>query len=125
MAYFQQLLDASDFFLPPSAAQAAQNLMQMFLARYAWLHTNLGQVAGTKRFGMRPKHHWAAHIGWLCQWQNPRTAWNYKAEDWIGRMARIGHSVSHATRASRVAVPLVHKYRCMLHLRMSRGYFED
>ena len=125
LGQFQQLLDGADLFLSRPAADAAQTCMQTFLARYAWLHTHLGHNAGTKRFAMRPKHHWAAHVGWLCQWQNPRSAWNYRSEDWIGRMSRIGHSVSHATRASRIAGPLLHKYRCMLHLRLTRGYFED
>ena len=94
--------------------KASANLRQS-LQHYVWLHKKSSE---TLRFPIRPKLHWCYHISQFCKYQNPKTQWTYKNEDWVGRIARIAHSSCHGTRTTHVAKGLHTKYRIMLHMRL-------
>ena len=60
----------------------------------------------------------------MGKFQNPRTQWTYKNEDFVGRLARIAHSCCHGTKGIKVAKSLHDKYRAMLHLRLTQYFGE-
>ena len=102
-------------FMPEEAADRIAYNMRKSLQHYAWLRSHSGD---TVRFPIRPKFHWCYHIAQFARFQNPRTQWTYKNEDWVGRIATMAHSISHGTKPTKVAKGLHAKYRVMLHLRL-------
>jgi hypothetical protein len=125
LGIFYELLESAGLFLDARQAAAALAAMRGALTHHAWLHTRYGIQDEASRFPLRPKLHWSLHIAEFARFQNPRSWWHYRAEDWVGRIATVAHSVAHGTRAIRIAGALVQKYRFLLHLRLVRGVCDD
>jgi len=122
LAGFYLVCEGQDMFMEPAAAEAAFQHMKVCLRGYAWLHL---QYEDTVRFPLFPKLHHCYHLAWFCRWQNPRSNWTYKNEDWVGKIATIAHSCSHGMKTVKLTHSLVEKYRIMLHLRMVRSIHDD
>ena len=121
LATLNMVCDSQDMFMTAESAEKAFTSMKRSLQHYAWLHINFQD---TQRFPIRPKFHFCYHIAYFARYQNPRTSWCYKNEDWVGRLARIAHSCSHGTGGVKVSASLHQKYLVMLHLRLTNAITE-
>lgn len=121
LATFYMVCDEQDMFMEQAAWETAFEMMKQCLQHYAWLH----RLENSVRFHLVPKLHFCYHLAWFCRWQNPRSFWTYKNEDWVGKMAKMAHSCSHGTRAVRLSASLVQKYITCLHIRLTRCVFDD
>ncbi len=108
-------------FMPTTVAGKVANAMRKTLQHYTWLRAH---NQDNMRFPIRPKFHWCYHIGEFARFQNPRTQWTYKNEDWVGQLATLAHNVSHGTRPNKLAQSLHTKARLMLHSRLMQSWTE-
>ena len=97
----------------------AEASMWAFLCHYQWLaHTNLEQRR--RLFFVQPKLHYAAHVGLLCKYYNPRSGWCYNDEDYNKRMALMVACTIKGLGPVRVGLSFVQKYLLRLFLRMQK-----
>ena len=97
------------------------DLAKGFLEDYAILAC-WAQAKKRSLFHTMHKHHTFLHLIQNAKFLNPRFHWCFKSEDFVGRMSRLGHSVSMGVRATRLCSKLALKYKLLLHLRFTRGY---
>ena len=78
--------------------------------------------SGRKLFHMTEKAHYAQHIALDCisGRYNPRYAWTYADEDYMGKIAQISQSSSRARGPLRLAQALVFRWRNRVYLRWER-----
>ena len=69
------------------------------------------------------KFHTAHHLIRNAQNLNLRMHHNFKAEDFVGQISVVGHSVSFGNAATRVCQKLTQKYLILLHLQLTRPGF--
>lgn len=116
MAQFVNLLDTAPMMPEPHQIELAQQSMAGFLKTVEWLR---GQHADDPLlWSMQYKHHNAWHLAEGFKFMNPKFNWCFKAEDFVGRVATIGHSVVHGSKATVVNLKLFEKYRFLLHLKV-------
>ena len=93
--------------------------MWEFLSHYQWLaHTNL--IHQRQLFLAQPKLHFAAHVGLLCKYYNPRSGWCYNDEDYNKRMAHMVRCTIKGLGPVRVGTSFVHKYIIRMFLRLKK-----
>ena len=116
LATFYDLLATSDFFMKQNEAKETFQAIKKCLRHCTWLkqHYNHGI-----KFKMTPKFHFAYHLGYQAQFENPKVSWTYKNESWVGSMAQIGHSVAHGCRAPRISKSFCNKYLLGYQLRIN------
>lgn len=124
VAEFYGLLDVAGMFPSPENAARLGALMSNFLNLYKKLNC-WAESANRKLFHIVPKHHMALHLAQQCQWLNSRFGWTYKAESWLGKLSQLGHSCAPGCKSTRITLPLLQKYRILLHLRVSKLIFSD
>lgn len=57
---------------------------------------------------------------------NPNYLANWRSEDFVGRIALLGHSCSMGTRSTKLSGKILKKYRVLLHLHLTRpGFSQD
>lgn len=59
----------------------------------------------------------------MSKWLNPRFAWCFKSEDYVGRISHLAHSVSMGVRSTKLRAKVANKYRYTLYFRITRGDF--
>ena len=64
------------------------------------------------------KHHYVWHLARSARDSNPRLAWCYANEDFVGKIATIGMSCRHGQVAASRSESLVSKYILGITLRM-------
>ncbi len=124
MAELVDLYDRADVVPTSQEYEAALGLCHKFLDHYA----NLNEWAasqGTLLFHIVGKFHMFYHLVLSSKHLNPRYAWCFKAEDYVGKIAKVAHSVSMGVKATRLSIKVSLKYRHLLHLRLTRGDFDD
>ena len=116
---FYKLCESQSMFMDRPSAEQASEEMRHCLQHYAWLHVFWGRKSqDSAAFPIRPKLHWAYHIGQACKFQNPRSTWTYKQEDWLGKISAIALSCAHGTRSVRIMKSFMTKYRAILNHRL-------
>ena len=98
--------------------------MHKALLHYTWLNA-WAQEGGRPLFHLVPKFHLAWHVAAQAEFLNPRLAWTFKCEDFVGRVSLIAHSVTFGCRRTAQSAKLAQKYRISLHRRFTRGEYED
>ena len=85
----------------------------------------LAQDLAKRFFGLVKLHkfHTAHHLIRNAQNLNLRMHHNFKAEDFVGQISVVGHSVSFGNAATRVCQKLTQKYLILLHLQLTRPGF--
>ena len=116
------LLDSCDMYL--SEAEYAQCLVlaESFLDNY----DNLNKWAlekGRVLFHITIKFHTFWHLIQNAKYLNPRYHWCFKSEDFVGKVAKVGHSVSMGTKSTKLSLKVLQKYVFLLHLRLTRDGF--
>ena len=66
---------------------------------------------GRKSFHKVHKHHMFVHLIQEAKYLNPRFHWCFKAEDYVGHLAKLTHSVSMGVRSTRLSQKLAAKYQ--------------
>lgn len=116
LACFYDTVSTADFFMTKNEAQAAFSQIKKCLRHYTWLKANAGNDI---LFQLAPKFHWAYHLGYMCQWQNPKTYWTYRQESWVGSMSTLAHSCAHGTKATNLSNSFCQKYLLGFQLRIN------
>ena len=75
---------------------------------------------GRPLFHIVNKSHTFLHWSWEAYFINPRAHTCWKGEDFVGQMAKLGHSVSFGVRTTRLSQKLMAKYQILLHLLYTR-----
>ena len=104
--------------LPPAAVAEFQSGIDQCLQHYRWLHAD----AFRKKVHLWkevPKFHFCQHIADQAALQNPRYAWTYSDEDFMGIMKRISESCLDGTMAHKVVPKVVRKWAFAVAMRLS------
>ena len=107
------------FHLPMSIALKMLNNVQNVLLHYSWLsEQSLSQVPARFKWNIVTKFHYFWHLAKQAQDINPRMAWCYANEDFVGKIAVIGMSCRHGQVAAWRSNSLMMKYIFGITLRM-------
>jgi len=121
---FCKLLDTAGPVPTEEEATSARDSMQRFLTHYTALHV-WADRAEKKLFHVVPKFHMAWHMAQRFRFLNPRYAWTFKCEDYVGKISKLAHGCTYGTARMSVSQSICSKYRWCMHLRLSRGDFMD
>ena len=78
---------------------------------------------GRKIFHVTYKFHSFLHLIKNSKFLNPKAHWNFRSEDYVGRISRLGHSCAFGIKTSKVSAKITLKYRALLHLQLTRPGF--
>lgn len=124
MSKYVNLLDVAGFFLTDQQADDALALTHEFLGHYHWL--NQWALAEQRpEWHIVTKFHFFQHMSEEAKYLNPRVHWCFKSEDYVGKISKLAHSICFGVRSTHMSLKLAEKYRFMLHLRYTRGDFQD
>ena len=121
---FYNLCDSQPMFMELEVAETCLTYMEAFLAHHQWLHDEADE-AGQLCYRVVPKNHQAWHLGFVCRYMNPRFAWTYKCESWVGKVSAVALSCASGTSMAKIPLPLAEKYRLLVHFRLSRGVYDS
>ena len=114
--------DKHPLFLTPDQFSKSKNLAKRFFTAYAFLN-KWALAKGKKLFHIVMKFHTLMHLIQNGQFINPKYTCNWKSEDFVGRVSKLGHSVAPGVRSTRLSTKIIPKYRVLLHLQMTRPGF--
>ena len=102
--------------MPPPDAQAkvAVHAMGSFLEASSKLNT-FYDGKGSKSFHMVPKHHMCYHMAQNFKFLDPKYAWAFQSEDFVGEVSKLAHSCSFGVAKSKRSMKVARKYRFMMH----------
>ena len=119
------VFDRANIFLTASEFAQAKLSAETFLDSYAWLH-NWAEGQEKNLFHTGPlKFHTFWHCVLDSRFLNPKCHWTFLDEDFVGKISKLTHSVSHGVRATKLSLKVSPKYRLLVHLRLSRLGFPD
>ena len=116
------LFDSIGAFPTPGEFDRAENLAKRFFDQYSDLH-DWALTKGRKLFNKTFKTHTMHHMIRNSKYLNFRLHQNYRAEDFVGQISVIGHSISFGNKATRVCQKLSQKYLVLLHLQLCKPGF--
>ncbi len=116
---FYAILDSYSWVLPPDAAEECFDAVHTCCTHYCCLAREAAE-RGLKLFHIIPKFHFWLHIAWLARFCNPKLAWCYSDEDFVGKIAQVAFSVSFGRGPLRLSVALVRRYLVAIALRVHR-----
>ena len=105
------------FHLPPHVIGRLKSDIDAALAYYSYL-CKFSLDHDQALWKVVPKHHYWWHIGRDAETINPRMAWCFANEDFVGRIATVGLSVRHGQAAAFRSKLLIDKYMLGVTLRM-------
>ena len=114
-----QLFDRIGIFPSSKEYMQARNLEKRFFAHYDSLNI-WAQENDRLLFHLVMKHHTLHHMVRDSQFLNPRNCWNFRAEDFVGKISRLGASVAMGVRSTKMSQKINAKYRILLHLQLVR-----
>ena len=115
--------DAAGLFPCPKEFQAMQDLDQRFCRHYTELN-KWAQKNDHKLYHIVYKHHCQHHLVKEAQFLNPRYTWNFRSEDFVGRVATLARSLAMGVKSTRLSGKLMIKYRILLHMQLTRLGFD-
>lgn len=121
----QKVIQLEGMIMSEAAQSCLLQASQTFLAHYASLRKWAQETSFVGYHCVQKFHMGGVHLPRQASFVNPRCVWTYKAEDWVGRVAKIAHSCSFGTKSFLLSHKLVEKYQFLLHLSFSRGFFDD
>ena len=112
-------MNVCPMFPSETQANAANAEMENFLAHCTALKKEM-EEQDRQLYHIVPKHHMAQHLGEAFAYMNPKFYWTFKAEDFVGKISKLGHSCSFGVPKSNLSTKLMQKYRIMVHLALAR-----
>ena len=109
-------------FLAKAEFKKFWHLAQDAMKEYQWLNA-WSANCGRSSFHIVIKHHAFLHLAKDAWYLNPRVFWCFKAEDYVGHISTVTHSVSMGVKATKISQKLAIKYRILLHLLCTRPGF--
>ena len=107
------------FHLPKQIVKHLLKQAEQFLWHYSWLsEQSLTHVPAQFLWSLVTKHHDCWHLAMQANDLNPRMAWCYANEDFVGRISTIGMSCRHGQVAASRSKSLMAKYILGIVLRM-------
>ena len=106
-------------FVLPHGAQEHWERAVWLVARH---HTFLQAWAlsqRSRRWGVRPKMHYAARLALQSRVANPRMAWTYMDEDCMSLVKAVAEACTPGTAAQNVVFKICHKYARGMDLRQA------
>ena len=119
IAAFDELLTKCPLFPTEAQAKQACHHMGEFLKTNAWLNEN---EENDRMWHIVFKHHMAGHLAQAFHWMNPRFYWCFKAEDCVGRLAKLAHACTYGTKNFKVAAKLAHRYKYLVNFLRVREF---
>ena len=120
MCKLVNVLDQAGIFLTTLEFNSVKSSAEAFLDSYAWLH-DWAEANGRNLFHTGPlKFHTFWHSILNAHFLNPKCHWTFQDEDFVGRISKLAHSVSHGVRSTKLSLKVAPKYRLLVHLRLSR-----
>ena len=117
-----ELFDTAAMFLTPHEHAEALEKAETFLDSYDWL-SQWALAKERKLFRVRMKFHTFQHLVENSRFLNPRFHWNFKSEDFVGKISILAHSVTSGVSTIRLGIKVCPKYKLLLHLRLTRDNF--
>ena len=114
--------DSAGTFLTKAEFKKSWQLAQDAMKEYQWLNA-WSEDCGRSSFHIVIKHHSLIHLAKDAWYLNPRVFWCFKAEDYVGHIRTVTHSVSMGVKATKISQKLAIKYRILLHLLYTRPGF--
>lgn len=114
--------DSAGTFLTKAEFKKSWQLAQDAMKEYQWLNA-WSEDCGRSSFHIVIKHHTFLHLAKDAWYLNPRVFWCFKAEDYVGHISTVTHSVSMGVKATKISQKLAIKYRILLHLLYTRPGF--
>ena len=114
--------DENGRFLSPEEFDRSMNLAQRFFLSYH----NLNKWAlskGLLLFNIVFKFHSFMHMVENGVHMNPKESMNFRSEDFVGQLARLGHSCSMGVRSTKLSSKIIPKYLVLLHFQLTRPGF--
>ena len=97
-----QLFDKISIFPSSKEYMQARNLEKRFFAHYDSLNI-WAQENDRLLFHLVMKHHTLHHMVRDSQFLNPKNCWNFRAEDFVGKISRLGASVALGVKSTRMS----------------------
>ena len=116
------LYDEGGRFLSPQEFDRNMNLAQRFFLSY----DNLNKWAlskGLLLFNIVFKFHTFMHMVENGVHMNPKESTNFRSEDFVGQLPRLGHSCSMGVRSTKLSSKIIPKYLVLLHFQLTRPGF--
>ena len=113
------VFDAADMVLAEMEFDQATNLAKRFFDVYDWLHRWAARV-DRKLFHITMKFHTGHHLVHDSQHLNPKACWNFRSEDFVGKISRLGGSVAMGVKSTKLSSKIAAKYRALLHMQLKR-----
>ena len=121
LARVYDAMDCDEDQLPPAHLLEFRASMRDLLLHYRWLHHNALHARPRQMLWNEvPKHHYSAHVADQAGLQNPRRAWCYPDEDFMGAIKTIAQSCLAGTRAHRAMRKVIQKWAFGIGLRLYR-----
>ena len=117
---FCEFLDSKGMFLQPAEALHVISLIDRFFEQITWLH-DWAVSEDRLAYHVTIKFHMLHHLALAARYLNPMYYWCFKAEDNIGKLAIMAHSVSMGVKSTNLSSKLCDKYKDFLHFRFTRG----
>ena len=119
-----KLWDEAHTFLTTSLYQKGLKLAGNFLRSYAWMN-QWSLEKDRMSSHIVPTHHSFIRLVWNSKCLSPRIRWCFKADDFVGQVSRLTHSVSMGASSTRLSLKVAPKYRILVHLFLTRSMQEE
>lgn len=116
--------DSAGMFPTQTEFQGMQDLDKRFCYHYTYLH-QWAKSENRKLYHIVYKFHCMHHLVRDSQYLNPRYAWNFRAEDFVGKVSKLAHSVMMGVKATKLSGKLLIKYRILLHMQLTQLGFDS
>ena len=94
--------DSAGTFLTKAEFKKSWQLAQDAMKEYQWLNA-WSEACGRSSFHIVIKHHTFLHLAKDAWYFNPRVFWCFKAEDYVGHISTVTHSVSMGVKATKIS----------------------
>ena len=116
---FYAIMESYGHVIPVEPAEELFEVVHRCCVHYACLASDAAE-RGLKLFKITPKFHFWLHIAWMARYVNPRFAWCYADEDFVGKIATIAYASSFGRGPIKLGTSLMHRYLVALALRIHR-----
>ena len=112
-------IDQCDLFLTSEEFNTFFNLAKGFVESYTWLNAHFHE-AGRPLFHIVNKSHSFLHWAWEARYISPSVHACWMGEDFVGRMAKVAHSISFGSKTQKLSMRLMPKYKALMHLTLKK-----
>ena len=116
------LFDPADLLLTRAEYSQAVDLGKRFFDHYQDL-VDWAQGADRMLWNVTIKFHTLHHLILNSKEINPKYCWNWRGEDFVGKVSKLGMSCCMGVRSTKLSCKLMDKYRILLHLQLEKICF--